>query len=1011
MNRLSACVAAWCAAAAAFADPIDTSAFSRKIEFTVPGYTSETPIERVPICVRLDSSRVDGFDPGALAADAADLRATDSAGNELPFEIDTFDGENLILWVLLPELSQSTTFRLYYGTTTPPARTTSPSDVWSDCRGVWHLGEPGDADLCADSSPNNNPGTPQAQVSTATGLIGRAKRTATTKGASTTGGIRIPDNDALAIDGAFTVSFWYSTLSGAYDWAYPIATKATDTVPSWGMQFRSATTLNIYTAQNNSNGSGTIPLTVPTLSSGDIGAWHKIDVVYNGTTVKGYVDGTLANEATANLPVAYTGTGLSLGSLNGDGYGLFNGILDEVRITSGELSPQRIAADYAMAKQADYLANTGVEVLSETAPEFARLPALALEDGHFTLTVALSKGVASLQAIFGEIAIDLTDSEVSAPFEQTFLLDALPADFLTDCTVVAANTHGEVVRRSVGRTLYTGSLSVAAEGSPSMMDLSTGTFTISRGTATGFDLPVAYTLSGTAEAGSDYAALSGEAIIPADSTSVTVTLEPLRNLSQTENPTVTLTLSPGLYRINESAAEATLTIAKLTLPEDKVVWFGSASEDATDPANWSTGTLPSASDHILFDGRFSNANCKWYGNEKGLPAEVASLTFSEGYSGRLMVATSYEEAGLSAAFHEFKVAGDLTLSSGRISPLRVASQARQYRLKLSVGGNLTVARGASIDGCGYGRYCDFGGLRNWGNHGGNWGNYSDAPASAWTNAFGSILAPVEAGWGICNGTGSARLAYGGAAIWIEVGGHLANDGTVTVKGGQNSEASGSGGSIYVCAESITGSGTFDASGTAGTKGDGCSCAGAGGRMALVSRGANDFIAARSRTTANGTREGWNSQGGAGTIWLTSPEASVLRVYQSSIVNSSYNIATTPLPSPDHPEEAGSFKRATLDLGNRARVVLQANLRFAALSIADTYNHAAALSTLDLNGCVLTVDTAAYSSVASSALNAELEPGTYSASDIASGWLIDSSEGQTGRLVVRGAEPPTLIFIY
>lgn len=101
----------------------------------------------------------------------------------------------------------------------------------------------------------------------------------------------------------------------------------------------------------------------------------------------------------------------------------------------------------------------------------------------------------------------------------------------------------------------------ATDANASEPGTDTGTFTVSRTGDTGSDLPVNYTVSGTATAGSDYVALSGTVTIPSGSPSATVTVTVLDDTEAEATETVVLTLlgSPS-YAIG-NPSNATVSIA------------------------------------------------------------------------------------------------------------------------------------------------------------------------------------------------------------------------------------------------------------------------------------------------------------------------------------------------------------------------------------------------------------------------------------------------------------------
>jgi uncharacterized protein (DUF1800 family) len=90
-----------------------------------------------------------------------------------------------------------------------------------------------------------------------------------------------------------------------------------------------------------------------------------------------------------------------------------------------------------------------------------------------------------------------------------------------------------------------------------------GVFTISRVGDTSLPLVVSYSVGGTAAAGTDYAALSGVAIIPSGASTTTVTVSPNPNLSSVPSETVVLTLLAAPSYSIYGAASATVTITNV----------------------------------------------------------------------------------------------------------------------------------------------------------------------------------------------------------------------------------------------------------------------------------------------------------------------------------------------------------------------------------------------------------------------------------------------------------------
>jgi hypothetical protein len=122
---------------------------------------------------------------------------------------------------------------------------------------------------------------------------------------------------------------------------------------------------------------------------------------------------------------------------------------------------------------------------------------------------------------------------------------------------------------------------VASDGSAAEAGLATGTFTVTRDAVTSVALTVGYAVGGSATGGSDYGALSGSVVIPADQVAAVVTVVPLQD-SFDENPeTVTVTsLSGSGYAVGSpSLATVTITDDDDGLP---VVWVVADDDQATE---------------------------------------------------------------------------------------------------------------------------------------------------------------------------------------------------------------------------------------------------------------------------------------------------------------------------------------------------------------------------------------------------------------------------------------------
>ena len=214
--------------------------------------------------------------------------------------------------------------------------------------------------------------------------------------------------------------------------------------------------------------------------------------------------------------------------------------------------------------------------------------------------------------------------------------------------------------------------------------------------------------------------------------------------------------------------------------------------------------------------------------------------------------------------------GSLNMKPGSTATYAVGSSAAISSFRLKVTGDVTVDAGAEITalGKGYGPKSGPGGSSDGkfaGMHGGRVWN-----ASSTRHCYGSITRPTMYGSG--GASSESPPSYGGGAIAMEVVGDFVNNGVVTANGSECKYYSGAGGSVWIRAKTLAGSGVISANGgihqnSGGTTNE----QGSGGRIAVWLTGANaDFsgFADLSATfQAFGGVKANVIYGGAGTVYL------------------------------------------------------------------------------------------------------------------------------------------------
>lgn len=422
-------------------------------------------------------------------------------------------------------------------------------------------------------------------------------------------------------------------------------------------------------------------------------------------------------------------------------------------------------------------------------------------------------------------------------------ISGLAADTTWRISVLAENASG--TDEKVAGTLFTGLLSLGATTSAQEYGLVPGGVVVSRAAADPFPLVVNYSISGSAGTEGTTWAAPESVTIPANESSAVLPVVPLLDGDVNADVTITVTLAAGNYEI-PAAASTQLTLVNLAAPAGKKTWIAAADGLASDGANWTPSGAPGASDDILFDGNFSNARCTW---DSAAGHAVASWTQTAAYTGTIDFDTTYDDGD----FPVFAIAGDAMVNGGKWTH-RANAAVQTNRLSVTVGGDFTVGSGVQITASNKGYAANkFPAGSAIGVHGGSVNDLS--------KVYGDFRHPIDIG----SGGGTANMT-GGGAIHIVVTGDATIDGTLAANPNQGSaqNAIGAGGSIYLQAASVTGSGSITA---AGSTADATLNDGAGGRIAVVCTTATELSFPKANFRCNGSTGGYGHSSGGGTIFV------------------------------------------------------------------------------------------------------------------------------------------------
>ncbi len=353
-------------------------------------------------------------------------------------------------------------------------------------------------------------------------------------------------------------------------------------------------------------------------------------------------------------------------------------------------------------------------------------------------------------------------------------------------------------------------------------------------------------------------------------------------------------------------------------------WDGGGGDNlASTASNWSDDTRPTSGDQVALDGTSTKA-MTWDAGVNGLPDTVASWTQTDAYPGTVTFLTRYGASG----FTNFTITGDCVVSNG-VWTHENNSNAQQYRLRFSVGGGLTVGPIARID-------VSFKGYSSSG-PGGHGGRRTTAE-----HTYGSCLEPTSLGT-----QGDAR---GGGAVYLTVGGEARINGQILATGAYGYYTPSHGGSIYLRAGSLSGTGTNSVrGGEIAVNGVG----GGGGRLAVVLTNSDDFASVVNTARGGIRTSGQGDDASAGTVYLEGKSQAGGRG-RLIIDNNSrpyMTLATDIYGSHPTLTVTSDLSRVTLIVTNKALAALtDRNVTVGDLQVSST-------SRLNLNGRTLTVYSA------------------------------------------------------
>ena len=340
--------------------------FTKSITFTTSGYQGSGPLVSFPVLVKLPGS-IHGFDYADFGG-TTNLVFRDSAGNAIPYEVDTWNttGTSLV-WVRVPSVTKTTVFHMHYCGSGDTVN--NPTATWTGANyvGVWHMDET--SGTVADATGHGLTATPMGDASVSARYsgtdapIGHARQTGT---ASAKGYLTIADNNLLDVGDTFTMSGWVYFTDIQSGKAERIFSRkgAYGDQNGWEIEMNAGSD-NAFSARgshkdNGKSGGGAAGCTgnfSPSLKN----KWTHVALVYSGTQLTVCSNGYEIATGTISA-VQDNDNNLSIGcNATGTEAGYFHGYFDECRLLDAVASEDWIAAEYATVASATFVTAGDVE--------------------------------------------------------------------------------------------------------------------------------------------------------------------------------------------------------------------------------------------------------------------------------------------------------------------------------------------------------------------------------------------------------------------------------------------------------------------------------------------------------------------------------------------------------------------------------------------------------------------------------------------------------------------------
>ncbi len=317
-----------------------SSGWSERIKISINNDDSDETLTDFPLLVKLNSSRVDY---NKTQNSGQDIRFVDPANPSvvLSHEIEVWNesGDSYV-WVKIPQLrpGNNDVIWMYYNNPSA-ADGQDAANVWSNnYKAVYHMDEQSGT-TNADSTANTNAGSKKSATEpnpTTSGPIDGAQDFD-----GTDDYVRANDSNSLDLGATGTMSVWFNRDGiGTWDALIAKGNANNSDIHNYAMTINTSNQLAVYWG----NGSTTETIQTPTTLTSTTNNYYAAST-WTGSNYFLYVNGAQSQTGTQSITPAANTSQLRIGEFGGN-VDYFNGLIDEVRISSVPRSQSWIEAEY-----------------------------------------------------------------------------------------------------------------------------------------------------------------------------------------------------------------------------------------------------------------------------------------------------------------------------------------------------------------------------------------------------------------------------------------------------------------------------------------------------------------------------------------------------------------------------------------------------------------------------------------------------------------------------------------